>query len=169
MVSNPLNLPTIIAALSFIGLGVITSNIRETSEWYLNQNNFLQSDNPKIIQQGIYIENRSGGFLSDLYFIEGKFGQILNAKAYGAKGDGKTDNTAVLKHLFSAAANISAIVYVPFGLWDTYFRVSGAAGTDLTVKNCPKLSGKVNLNCVAASLMLYLTPDSSGYFENVWM
>ncbi|KAM5345868.1 hypothetical protein ACJ41O_011729 [Fusarium nematophilum] len=181
------------------------------------------------------------------------FSQILDAKAYGAKGDGKTDDTAVLNHLFSAAANMSAIVYVPFGvyiitdtveipvgsrvigqawpqmmatgskfadarkprvavrvglpgqvgvveiqsmmmsvkgatagaimmewnvhesgqgsagLWDTHFRVGGAAGTDLTVKDCPKLSGKVNPNCVAASLMLHLTPDSSGYFENVWM
>ncbi|TVY68502.1 Glucan 1,3-beta-glucosidase [Fusarium oxysporum f. sp. cubense] len=167
------------------------------------------------------------------------FSQILDAKAYGAKGDGKTDDTAVLKHLFSAAANISAIIYVPFGiyiitdtveipvgsrvigqawpqimatgsrfadalkprvavrvglpgqgatagaimmewniyesgqgsagLWDTHFRVRGTAGTDLTVKDCPKLSGKVNPNCVAASLMLHLTPDSSGYFENVWM
>ncbi|EXL67159.1 hypothetical protein FOPG_16703 [Fusarium oxysporum f. sp. conglutinans race 2 54008] len=28
------------------------------------------------------------------------------------------------------------------GLWDTHFRVGGAAGTDLTAKDCPKLSGK---------------------------
>ncbi|KAG7428355.1 Glucan 1,3-beta-glucosidase [Fusarium oxysporum f. sp. raphani] len=181
------------------------------------------------------------------------FSQILDAKADGAKGDGTTDDTAVLNHLLSAAANMSAIVYVPFGvyiitdtveipvglrvigqawpqimatssrsadalkprvavrvglpgqvgvievqnmmvtvkgatagaimmewnvhessqgsagLWDTHFRVGGAAGTDLTAKDCPKLSGKVNPNCVAASLMLYLTPDSSGYFKNVWM
>ncbi|RKL32578.1 Glucan 1,3-beta-glucosidase [Fusarium proliferatum] len=469
MIGNPLDLPTIIAAPSFVGLGVITSNVYtgETSEWYLNQNNFLRSvrnfiidvrptpanaqvcaihwqvaqgtslenihfymtkfkDDPKTTQQGIYMENGSGGFLSDLYFVGGKFGaymgnqqftasglyfeeaetaiqihwdwgwtmqnivvdncntgltivggaggpmstgqgigslhltdlrfhyvkvavstsvmsdnstalllsnsgfynvdtivqdtfksqvllrggkgtvnvdtwgfgrvtsangttafhnganldspvrndslvtggrkqfftrrrpkyddlgfsQILDAKAYGAKGDGKTDDTAVLKHLFSAAANMSAIVYVPFGVYiitdtveipvgsrvigqawpqimatgskfadplkprvavrvglpgqvgvveiqnmmmtvkgatagaimmewnvhesgqgsaDTHFRVGGAAGTDLTVKDCPKLSGKVNPNCVAASLMLHLTPDSSGYFENVWM
>ncbi|RKL15944.1 hypothetical protein BFJ63_vAg16419 [Fusarium oxysporum f. sp. narcissi] len=181
------------------------------------------------------------------------FSQILDAKAYRAQGDSKTDDTAVLNHLFSAAANMSAIVYVPFGvyiisdtieipvgsrvigqawpqimatgskfadalkprvavrvglsgqvgvveiqnmmmtvkgatagaimmewnvhesgqgsagLWDTHFRVSGTAGTDLTVKDCPKLSGKVSPNCIAASLMLHLTPDSSGYFENVWM
>ncbi|KAH7163647.1 hypothetical protein DER46DRAFT_660788 [Fusarium sp. MPI-SDFR-AT-0072] len=55
------------------------------------------------------------------------------------------------------------------GLWDTHFRVGGAAGTDLTVKDYPKLSGKVNPNYIAVSLMLHLTPDSSGYFENVWM
>ncbi|KAG7417882.1 Glucan 1,3-beta-glucosidase [Fusarium oxysporum f. sp. rapae] len=174
------------------------------------------------------------------------FSQILDAKAYRAKGDGKTDDTAVLNYLFSAAANMSAIVYVLFsvyiisdtveilvglrvigqvwpqimatgskfadalkprvavcvglpgqvgvieiqnmmmtvrgatagaimmewnvhesgqgsaGLWDTHFRVGGAAGTDLTVKDCPKLSGKVNPNYIAASLMLHLTPDSSG-------
>ncbi|KAL9573915.1 hypothetical protein ACKAV7_001947 [Fusarium commune] len=173
------------------------------------------------------------------------FSQILDAKAYRAKGDGKTDDTAVLNYLFSAAANMSAIVYVLFsvyiisdtveilvglrvigqvwpqimatgskfadalkprvavrvglpgqvgvieiqnmimtvkgatagaimmewnvhesgqgsaGLWDSHFRVGGAAGTDLTVKDCPKLSGKVNPNYIAASLMLHLTPDSS--------
>ncbi|EEU38415.1 uncharacterized protein NECHADRAFT_106587 [Fusarium vanettenii 77-13-4] len=465
MIGNPLDLPTILAAPSFVGLGVITSNVYtgETSQWYLNTNNFLRSvrnfiidirptpadaqvcgvhwqvaqgtslenihfymtkpkDDPKTTQQGIYMENGSGGFLSDLYFVGGKYGaymgnqqftasglyfeeaetaiqihwdwgwtmqnivvdnckigftivggaggigslhmtdlrmhyvkvavstsimsdnstalllsnsgfyyvdtivedtskkqvllpggpktinvdtwgfgrvtsangttafhngakldspvrdpslvtgdrsqfftrrrpkyddlgfsQIIDAKGYGAKGDGKTDDTAVLRHLFSAAANMSAVVYIPFGvyiitdtveipvgsrvigqawpqimatgskfsdalhprvavrvglpgqvgvveiqnmmmtvkgatagaimmewnvhesgqgsvgLWDTHFRVGGAAGTDLTVKDCPKLSGKVNKNCVAASLMLHMTPDSSGYFENVWM
>ncbi|KAF5648626.1 putative glucan 1 3-beta-glucosidase [Fusarium sp. NRRL 52700] len=162
------------------------------------------------------------------------FSQILDAKAYGAKGDGKTDDTAVLNHLFSAAANMSAIVYVPFGVYiitDTVeipvglrvigqawpqimaagskfadglkprvavrvglpgqvgvveiqnmimtvkvatagalmMEVGGAAGTNLTIKDCPKLSGKVNPNCVAASLMLHLTSDSSGYFENGWI
>ncbi|KAH7492899.1 hypothetical protein FOMA001_g2168 [Fusarium oxysporum f. sp. matthiolae] len=35
------------------------------------------------------------------------------------------------------------------GLWDTHFRVGGAAGIDLTVKDCPKLSGKVNPHCTA--------------------
>ncbi|KAJ3466400.1 hypothetical protein MRS44_007058 [Fusarium solani] len=472
MIGNPHDLPTILAAPSFVGLGVITSNVYtgETSQWYLNTNNFLRSvrnfiidvrptpadaqvcgvhwqvaqgtslenihfymtkpkDDPKTTQQGIYMENGSGGFLSDLYFVGGKYGaymgnqqftasglyfeeaetaiqihwdwgwtmqnivvdncktgfiivggaggpmstgqgigslhmtdlrmhyvkvavstsimsdnstalllsnsgfyyvdtivedtskkqvllpggpktinvdtwgfgrvtsadgttafhngakldspvrdpslvtgdrrqfftrrrpkyddlgfsQILDAKGYGAKGDGKTDDTAVLRHLFSAAANMSALVYIPFGvyiitdtveipvgsrvigqawpqlmatgskfsdalhprvavrvglpgqvgvveiqnmmmavkgatagaimmewnvhesgqgsvgLWDTHFRVGGAAGTDLTVKDCPKLSGKVNKNCVAASLMLHMTPNSSGYFENVWM
>ncbi|RYP62497.1 hypothetical protein DL769_007276 [Monosporascus sp. CRB-8-3] len=472
LIGNPFELPTILAAPSFVGLGVITSNVYtgETSEWYLNQNNFLRSirnfvidirptpqwaqvcgihwqvaqgtslenihfymtrpkDDPSTTQQGIYMENGSGGFLSDLYFVGGKFGaymgnqqftasglyfqdagtaiqihwdwgwtmqnivvdncqigltivggaggpmsngqgigsllvtdmrmhygrvgistsmmsdnstalllsnsgfyyvdtivedttkgqvllaggpktknvdawgfgrvtsangnttflngatldsparasslvtgghnqfftrrrpkyddlgfsQIIDARAYGARGDGKSDDTAVLNHLFAAAANMSAIVYLPFGvylikdtveipvgsriigqawpqimatgskfadvpqphvavrvglpgqvgvveiqsmmftvkgatsgavmmewnvhesgqgsagLWDTHFRVGGAAGTDLTANDCPKLSGKVNKNCIAASLMLHLTPESSAYLENVWM
>jgi hypothetical protein len=54
-------------------------------------------------------------------------------------------------------------------LIDTHFRVGGTAGTDLTAEDCPKLTGKVNKNCIAASLMLYLIADSSAYLENVWM
>ncbi|KAL6401099.1 putative glucan 1,3-beta-glucosidase [Ilyonectria robusta] len=472
IIGNPLDLPTIIAAPSFVGLGVISSNVYtgETSQWYLNQNNFLRSvrnmivdirptpaaaqvcgihwqvaqgtslenvhfymvkpkDDPSTTQQGIYMENGSGGFLSDLYFVGGKFGaymgnqqftasglffqdagtaiqihwdwgwtmqdivvdncdvgftivggaggpmstgqgigsllltdlrmhyvklaistsvmsdnstalllsnsgfynvdtivkdttqnkvliaggtgtkdvaswgfgrvtyadgttkflngaaldapvrdsslvtggrkqfftrrrpkyddlgrsEIIDAKAKGARGDGKTDDTAVLNYIFSAAANMSAVVYLPFGvylikdtveipvgsriigqawpqimatgpkfenalkprvavrvgrpgqagvievqsvmftvkgatagavmmewnvhetiqgsagLWDAHFRVGGAAGTDLTVKDCPKLTGKVNEKCIAASLMLHLTAQSSAYLENVWM
>ncbi|KAH7305819.1 pectate lyase superfamily protein-domain-containing protein, partial [Stachybotrys elegans] len=466
LIGNPFELPKIVAAPSFVGLGVITSNVYtgETSQWYLNQNNFLRSirnfiidiratpqwgqvcgihwqvaqgtslenihfymttpeDDASTTQQGIYMENGSGGFLSDLYFVGGKFGaymgnqqftasglyfqdaetaiqihwdwgwtmqnivvvncqtgisivggagggigslfvtdmqmrygrvgiatsvmsdnstalllsnsgfyavdtvvkdmakgkvllpgssktrnvdnwgfgmvtnangdttflngavldspnrdsslvvgprnqfftrrrpkyddvgysQILDARAYGAQGDGKTDDTAVLNHLFATAANMSAIVYIPFGvyliqdtidipvgsriigqawaqimatgskfsnalqprvavrvglpnqvgvveiqsliftvkgatagavlmewnvhesaqgsagLWDTHFRVGGAAGTDLTANDCPKLSGKVNPKCIAASLMLHLTSESSAYLENVWM
>lgn len=45
------------------------------------------------------------------------FSQILDAKAYGARGDGQSDDTAVLNHLFAAAANMSAIVYMPFGVY----------------------------------------------------
>ncbi|KAH7173068.1 pectate lyase superfamily protein-domain-containing protein [Fusarium sp. MPI-SDFR-AT-0072] len=322
MIGNPLDLPTIIAAPSFIGLGVITSNISAREDfsnffsltrylvygihWQVIQGTSLENfhfyiikfkDNPKITQQGIYMENGSGSFLSDLYFVRGKFSQGIGSlhltdlrfhyvnvavstsvmsdnstalllsnsgfynvdiigfrrvtsangttafhnsanldslvrnlslitgaysqfftrrrpKAYGAKGDGQTDNTAVLNHLFYAAANISAVVYIPFGvyiikdtldipvgvveiqniidtikgvtagavimewnvhesgqgsagLWDTHFRVGGAAGTDLTVKDYPKVSGKVNKNWITVSLILYLTSDSSGYFKKV--
>ncbi|KAH8753311.1 pectin lyase fold/virulence factor [Diaporthe sp. PMI_573] len=181
------------------------------------------------------------------------FSQVIDAKEYGARGDGKSDDTAILNHLFSAAANMSSIVYMPFGvylitdtveipvgsriigqawsqimaagvkfqdankphvavrvgrkgqvgvveiqslmltvkgatagtvmmewnvhestqgsagLWDTHFRVGGAAGTDLTINRCPKLSGTVKRECIAASLMLHLTETSSAYIENVWM
>lgn len=53
-------------------------------------------------------------------------------------------------------------------MWDCHFRVGGAHGTDLQMSNCPKLSGSINKNCMAASLLLHLTATSSGYFENVW-
>ena len=43
--------------------------------------------------------------------------QLMDVKAYGAKGDGSSDDTAVLNYIFDIAANISAIVYVPFGIY----------------------------------------------------
>lgn len=53
-------------------------------------------------------------------------------------------------------------------MWDSHFRVGGAVGSDLQLSNCPKLSGSVNAKCKAASMLLHLTTESSGYFENVW-
>lgn len=114
---QPINVPTILAASSFVGLGVITSDVyvSDNGEWYVNQNNFLRSirnfkidirptdpsayicaihwqvaqgtsleniefymlynsDVPSNTQQGIYMENGSGGFLADLTFVGGNFG-----------------------------------------------------------------------------------------------
>ena len=53
-------------------------------------------------------------------------------------------------------------------MWDCHFRVGGAFGTNLTLSECPKLTGSINTDCKAASLLLHVTTDSSGYFENVW-
>jgi glucan 1,3-beta-glucosidase len=55
---------------------------------------------------------------------------------------------------------------VSAGMWDSHFRVGGAIGSDLQLDNCPKLVGFIP-ECMAASLLLHLTPESSGYFENV--
>ncbi|KAH7124727.1 pectate lyase superfamily protein-domain-containing protein [Dactylonectria macrodidyma] len=55
------------------------------------------------------------------------------------------------------------------GIWDSHIRVGGAKGSDLTVENCPKKTGKVNAKCKASSLMMHMTPKSSAYLENVWI
>ena len=52
-------------------------------------------------------------------------------------------------------------------MWDSHFRVGGATGSDLTVKECPKL--KYSEKCIAASLLFHVTTKASGYFENVWV
>jgi glucan 1,3-beta-glucosidase len=52
-------------------------------------------------------------------------------------------------------------------MWDSHFRVGGAAGTNLQLADCPS-GTTINKNCIAASMLLHLTPQSSGYFENVW-
>ncbi|KAK7423089.1 hypothetical protein QQZ08_009256 [Neonectria magnoliae] len=43
--------------------------------------------------------------------------KAMNVRALGAKGDGKTDDTAVLNSILSGAANTSSIVYFPFGVY----------------------------------------------------
>ncbi|KAJ6191605.1 pectin lyase-like protein [Penicillium mononematosum] len=119
---NPFDYPTILAASSFVGLGVITSDVYtgDTEEWYLNTNNFLRSvRNFKIdvtrtnsdayvcgihwqvaqgtslenivfymvqddvtTQQGIYMENGSGGFLTNLTFVGGNFGAYFGNQQF---------------------------------------------------------------------------------------
>jgi hypothetical protein len=52
------------------------------------------------------------------------------------------------------------------GMWDSHVRIGGGIGTDLDVQTCPKFG--FNEKCIAASLMLHVTRQASGYFENVW-
>jgi len=53
-------------------------------------------------------------------------------------------------------------------MWDTHFRVGGAAGTNLETAQCEKTHAGVSPSCEGAYLMLHLTPSSSAYLENVW-
>jgi hypothetical protein len=122
---EPINVPTILAASSFVGLGVFTSNkyIDDNVGWYLNTADFLRSiknfkidirltdpwayvcaihwqvaqassleniefymqyssDVPHSTQQGIYMENGSGGFLADLTFVGGNFGAYFGNQQF---------------------------------------------------------------------------------------
>lgn len=62
--------------------------------------------------------------------------------------------------------NVAADSQGSAGMWDSHFRVGGGIGTDLDMATCPKFSN--NPQCIAASLLLHLTSQSNGYFENVW-
>ncbi|KAK0629578.1 pectate lyase superfamily protein-domain-containing protein [Bombardia bombarda] len=53
-------------------------------------------------------------------------------------------------------------------IWDSHFRVGGGKGTDLDIDQCPKQQGSTKEQCIAAALMLHVTSQASGYFENVW-
>jgi len=50
----------------------------------------------------------------------------------------------------------------------TYFicTANSLIGSDLDEPTCPK--NGFNDQCIAASLMFHVTPQASGYFENVW-
>ncbi|KAK1767906.1 pectate lyase superfamily protein-domain-containing protein [Phialemonium atrogriseum] len=129
MLGDPFNPPVILAAESFSGLGVITSDVYVDDDvtWYLNQNNFLRSvrnfvmdirptpqwayvcaihwqvaqgtslENIAFISttpaeyedtthQGIYMENGSGGFMSDLVFVGGNFGAYFGNQQFTTSG-----------------------------------------------------------------------------------
>ncbi|KAK2759213.1 hypothetical protein CKAH01_16720 [Colletotrichum kahawae] len=53
-------------------------------------------------------------------------------------------------------------------MWDTHIRVGGQAGSNLQAGDCPKNTGSVNPDCVAAALLVHITSEASAYFENAW-
>lgn len=65
--------------------------------------------------------------------------------------------------------NIQARTQGSAGLWDCHARVGGATGTELTPAECPASTSGVDAGCSAASLMMHLTSEASGYFENMWL
>ncbi|KAL3464344.1 pectate lyase superfamily protein-domain-containing protein [Aspergillus heterothallicus] len=72
---------------------------------------------------------------------------------------------AVLMEWNVRAANLGAAA-----LWDVHARIGGATGTSLTPSECPaRRDGTNPISCQAASLMLHLTSEASGYFENMWL
>ncbi|KAI0150178.1 glycoside hydrolase family 55 protein [Xylariaceae sp. FL1272] len=62
--------------------------------------------------------------------------------------------------------NVQAQSQGSAAMWDSHFRVGGGNGTDLDTSTCPRHA--FNEQCIAALLMLHVTKQSSGYFENVW-
>ncbi|KAJ6782792.1 hypothetical protein PWT90_04149 [Aphanocladium album] len=54
-------------------------------------------------------------------------------------------------------------------MWDSHFRVGGAAGSDLQLEDCPVHTSSVKEKCKAASLVMHITHDASGYFDNMWL
>lgn len=58
------------------------------------------------------------------------------------------------------------------GLWDVHFRVGGSAGTELQSDKCkktPEVATEPNPECMGAFMLLHVTAEGSGYFENTWL
>lgn len=55
-------------------------------------------------------------------------------------------------------------------LIDTHVRIGGALGTELTPAECPALTnGEIRSQCIAGTMMMHITREASGYFENMWL
>ncbi|KAK3368298.1 pectate lyase superfamily protein-domain-containing protein, partial [Podospora didyma] len=52
------------------------------------------------------------------------------------------------------------------GMYDVHFRIGGATGTDMQVSQCPQGKGT---ECKAGLMLMHITPQGSGYFQNVWV
>ncbi|KAI1358579.1 pectin lyase fold/virulence factor [Xylaria arbuscula] len=105
------------------------------------------------------------------------FSDIHNPKVVVQVGNqGDIGTMEIVEMLFSVRGGTAGAVLMEWNtapvhqgaaaMWDSHFRVGGAKGTDLDLAHCPKFS--LNDSCIAASLMLRVTAQASGYFENVW-
>lgn len=69
----------------------------------------------------------SGTGASIVTNLEDKGGEVFNVKAYGAKGDGTTDDTAAINAAYAAATAVKGTVYFPCG---TYLLTSAIADSE---------------------------------------
>ncbi|KAI5868058.1 pectate lyase superfamily protein-domain-containing protein [Durotheca rogersii] len=54
-------------------------------------------------------------------------------------------------------------------MWDSHFRVGGAAGTGLQAADCPPYASVAERKCMAAAMLMHITRQASGYFDNLWL
>ncbi|CAM1509011.1 Fc.00g027500.m01.CDS01 [Cosmosporella sp. VM-42] len=64
---------------------------------------------------------------------------FINARSWGAKGDSKSDDTAILNYIFSAAANMSAVVYIPYGIYVITDTVNIPVGSRVIGQTWPQI------------------------------
>ncbi|PYI01146.1 exo-1,3-beta-D-glucanase [Aspergillus sclerotiicarbonarius CBS 121057] len=107
------------------------------------------------------------------------FADITSPKAMIQVGNsGDVGQVEISDILFTSIGELPGLVLVEWniqaelqgyaGMWDAHFRVGGAYGTKLQVAECPT-SDSIESGCVAAAMMMHMTPDSNGYFENMWL
>lgn len=68
--------------------------------------------------------------------------KIMNVKALGAKGDGKTDDTAVFNSILSGATNTSSVVYFPFSVYIITDTLRIPLGSRIISQVWPQIMGK---------------------------
>jgi len=108
---------------------------------------FEDASNPKVLVQVGLVGSVGSVEMQDLLFIT----------------RGPTAGLVLVEWNIQAASPGSA------ALWDCHVRIGGATGTRLTPAECPASTSGVDAGCSAASLMMRLTSQASGYFENMWL
>ncbi|KAM0260057.1 hypothetical protein ACHAQJ_002981 [Trichoderma viride] len=90
--------------------------------------------------------------------------------------EGDTGSVQVQDMLFTVQGSTAGCILMEWNIaessqgsammFDSHFRVGGAQGTNLQLAQCQDAAP--GSGCDAASMLLHLTPKSSGYFENIW-
>jgi hypothetical protein len=90
--------------------------------------------------------------------------------------EGDTGSVQIQDMLFTVQGSTAGCILMEWNIaessqgsammFDSHFRVGGAQGTNLQLAQCQDAAP--GSGCDAASMLLHLTPKSSGYFENIW-
>ncbi|EEQ89735.1 hypothetical protein RJZ56_004740 [Blastomyces dermatitidis] len=68
--------------------------------------------------------------------------------------------------------NVAETTQGSVGMWDVHMRVGGSAGTELQSDTCAKTPNSTTTpdpKCVGAFMLMHITKEASGYFENTWL
>ncbi|OJD10071.1 hypothetical protein AJ78_08768 [Emergomyces pasteurianus Ep9510] len=68
--------------------------------------------------------------------------------------------------------NVAEATQGSVGMWDVHLRIGGSAGTELQSDHCAKTPNSTTTpdpKCVGAFMLMHITKQASGYFENTWL
>lgn len=99
------------------GFGLVTTSSEDSSSAFVNgehipaMNRSSSLTGPTTYNLPNFFQRRRPAY-ADI----GK-SQVINVKSWGAAGDGQTDDTFILNTILDSAANMSSIVFFPFGVY----------------------------------------------------
>lgn len=118
------------------------SNVNGSTTFFNGQNV------PTMARPTSLIQDHSVGTPQNYFFTRRRpsyadigHSELFDVKALGAKGDGSSDDTAVLNHILDVAVNISAVVYFPFGIYMVSSTVQIPVGSRIIGHAWPQIMG----------------------------
>lgn len=99
------------------GFGLVTTSSADVNSTFVNGEHIpMMNRSSSLTGPGTYAVPKFFQRRRPTYTDIGK-SQVINVKSWGAAGDGKTDDTTILNFVLHSAANMSSIVFFPFGVY----------------------------------------------------
>ncbi|CAI7633588.1 unnamed protein product [Penicillium manginii] len=133
--------------------------------------------NSKIVGETYPVILSSGSFFNDIDNPK----PVVKVGASGDSGQVEWSDMIVSTQGAQAGAiaiewNLASSSDSPSGMWDVHVRIGGFAGSQLQASQCLATPGtdvtsdNLNKNCIAAFMLMHITPSASGlYMENNWL